>query len=110
VLWSARIVAIATCAFLSLFALDAWTPGRPLSQTAAEVAVHLVPSAILLLIILLAWRQPWIGAVGFVALAAAYAVMVRFRLDWLLVVSGPLLTAGLLFLWSWRQSRRVAAR
>jgi hypothetical protein len=103
VLWIARILAIGTCLFLALLALDAFEAGKPASRIATDLVIHLLPSLTLLAIIALSWRRQWIAGVAFVGLAAAYAVTVRFRLDWVLVISGPLLTAGLLFLWSWLQ-------
>ncbi len=91
--------------FLALFALDAFAPGRPLARALTEFAIHLVPAGAILTIVALSWHRPWIGGVTFLLLAAAYAVTVRSRLDWIVVVSGPLLTAGLLFLWSWHHQR-----
>jgi hypothetical protein len=106
-LWTPRILGIAVAVFLSLFALDAFEPGKPIARAAIDFALHLVPAAIVLAIVVLAWRHAWIGGVAFLFLAAAYAMSVRFRLDWIVVISGPLLTAGLLFLWSWRQHRQA---
>jgi hypothetical protein len=101
-LWSPRILGIAASFFLGLFALDAFDPGTPLARALPDFAIHLVPAAVLLAIVALSWRRAWIGGVAFVLLAVAYAVAVRFRLDWILAISGPLLAVGVLFLWSWR--------
>lgn len=95
--------------FLSLFALDAVEPGKPLARALPDFAIHLVPAAVVLAIVALSWRRAWIGGVAFVLLAAAYAVTVRFRLDWILAISGPLLTVGVLFLWSWRNHPQLNA-
>jgi hypothetical protein len=108
-LWTARILGLALSAFLSLFALDAFQTGQPLVRSLADYAVHLVPASIVLAVVVVSWRQPWIGGVAFVLLAAAYAVSVGFRPDWTLAISGPLLLIGLLFLWSWRARHRAAA-
>lgn len=101
-LWSPRILGIAVAVFLSLFALDALRPGTPLAQALPDFAMHLVPAAVVLAVVALSWRRPWIGGVAFVLLAAVYAVTARFRLDWILAISGPLLIVGVLFLLSWR--------
>ena len=95
--------------FLSLFALDAFEGGKPLAVVLTDFAIHLVPAAVVLAIVALSWRRPWIGGVGFVLLGAAYATAVSFRLDWTLPISGPLLTAGALFLLSWRRHRLLHA-
>ena len=107
-LWSPRILGIAVSFVLSLFALDAFTSGRPLDRAMADFAMHLVPALAVLAVVAMAWRRPWMGGVTFVLLAAAYALAARSRLDWVLVISGPLLVVGLLFLWSWRSQQRLA--
>jgi len=100
-LWTARILGIGVCVFLALFALDAWDPAKPVTERAADVLVHLLPSILVLAVLALSWRRQWIGGLAFVGLAMAYAVMVKFRLDWIAVISGPLLATGALFFWSW---------
>ena len=89
--------------FLSLFAFDAFERGKPVASVLTDFAIHLVPAAVILAIVALSWRRPWIGGVAFVLLGAAYGPSVYFRLDWILSISGPLLTAGALFLWSSRR-------
>lgn len=101
VLWVARALAFGMCAFLALFALDAWSPDKPIARAAADILIHLTPAALVLGVILASWHREWIGGFAFIALAIAYAAMVRFRLDWVVAISGPLLTIGLLYLWSW---------
>lgn len=108
-LWSPRILGIAVSLFLSLFALDAFERGKPVASVLTDFAIHLVPAAVVLAIVALSWRRPWIGGVAFVLLGAAYGLAVSFRLDWTLPISGPLLTAGALFLWSWRRQRLLHA-
>jgi hypothetical protein len=107
--WSPRILGIAVGLYLGLFALDAFQSGKPVARALTDFAIHLVPSAVVLAIVALSWRREWIGGIAFVLLAAAYALAVRLRLDWVLAISGPLLTVGLLFLWSWRTHRPLDA-
>jgi hypothetical protein len=106
-LWLPRILGIAMSLFLSLFALDAFAPGKPLPRAVADFAVHLIPAALVFTVVVLGWRRPWLGGIAFILLAAAYALSVGSRLDWMIAISAPLLTVGLLFLWSWRNHRRV---
>jgi hypothetical protein len=65
-----------------------------------------VPGAIVLGIVALSWHRPRIGGVAFILLAAAYVPLVGSRVDWIIAISGPLLTVGVLFLWSWRNQRQ----
>ena len=100
-LWTPRVLGILAAAFLGLFALDAFSEGKPLVQALPDLAIHLTPAVLLLGIVAASWRWQWVGGIAFIALAAAYMTMVN-RLDWILVISGPLLIVGTLFLWSWR--------
>ena len=86
--------------FLGLFALDALEQGKPLANALADVAIHLLPAAVVLAIVALAWNRPWVGGLSFVLLAAAYALTARSRIDWIVAISGPLLIVGVLYLWS----------
>ena len=100
--WGPRLLALALSLFFGLFALDAFSAAKPLREALVDFAIHLIPAAAVLVVAVLSWRQEWIGGIAFIALAATYAAInVRGRLDWTLVISGPLLVVGLLFLWSW---------
>jgi hypothetical protein len=108
-LWSARILGIATSLFLGLFALDAFTAGRSFDRALVDFAIHLLPAIVVLVIVVMAWERPWAGGLAFIAIAAAYGLTARSRPDWILAVSGPLLAVGVLFLWSWRSQQRHKA-
>jgi hypothetical protein len=100
-LWAPRIAGILVAAFLGLFALDAFE-GRSFVAALPAFAIHLIPSFLVLAAVAIAWRFEWVGAVAFLGLAVLYAVMVRGRVDWVAVISGPLLLVGILFLAAWR--------
>jgi hypothetical protein len=98
-LWSPRTLALMMTAFLSLFAFDAFSEGRPPGQALVAFIIHLAPAAMVLAVV--AWRWEWVGALAFIALAAVYANMVRHRFDWILLISGPLVIIGVMYLWAW---------
>ena len=98
-LWAPRWLGIAVCLFLALFALDA--------VGAHDFVFHIAPMVLLLAIVLVSWKEPWLGGAVFTVLALVYAYAARHRPDWVLTVSGPLLVVGILFLWSWSRLRRV---
>src|SRR5688572_7761189 len=95
--WAPRILGIAASIFLGLFALDAFGGDRPFLPALGDFLVHLLPAALLLTVVAIAWRHAWIGAIAFVAFAIAYAFMAPTRPDWILAISGPLFLVGLLF-------------
>ena len=105
VTWVPRVLGIAVTLFVAMFALDAFD-GGPLSETVPAFAIHLIPAAMVGLVVAGAWRHPWIGAVGFAALAGAYAMSVPERPDWILAISGPLGLTAALFALSAVGSRR----
>jgi hypothetical protein len=72
-----------------------------------DFAVHLLPSAALLAVIVLAWRREWLAGVAFIALALGYAYWARDHAAWIAAISGPLLVVGILFLGSWTHQRRA---
>jgi hypothetical protein len=101
-LWSPRILGILVSLFIGMFALDAFSEGKPLLPALLDFGIHLVPAFVLLTLVAASFRWEWIGAVAFIGLAIVYAMtMSRGRLDWMLLISGPLAIVGALFLWSW---------
>lgn len=108
-LWTPRMLGIGLCLFLSLFALDVFEPGVPLSQALLAFAIHVAPVAGMLVMVLLSWRWEWIGGVAFTGLAVLYAILAREHIVWVLQISGPLLLVGLLFLWDWRHHAELRA-
>jgi hypothetical protein len=107
-LWASRILGVLVCLFLSLFALDAFAPGAPLRQSLPAFLLHVAPMAILLGIVALSWRRPWLGGLVFSLVAVAYAWTAREHAAWVAIVAGPLLLVGMLFVWSWVSLRRAA--
>ena len=111
VFWLPRVLAIAFAIFVSLFALDVFSDGSGFWNTALALLIHLVPAAIVVTVLLLAWKWEWIGAVLFGGLGLFYLVTALSHPSWVMVISGPLFLIGLLFLMSWlARSRRPAAR
>jgi hypothetical protein len=106
-LWTPRVLGILVCLFLGLFALDAFAEGKPVVRALTDFGIHLVPAALLLLVVIASWRWEWLGGIAFSALAMVYAAVMTTRLDWIFVISGPLLLVGALFLWSWRSRARL---
>jgi len=104
--WAPRILSILFAAFISIFALDVFGAGYSFWETLLALAMHLIPTALIVLILVLAWRWEWIGALGFLGLGIWYLVMTWGRMHWsaYLVISGPLFLLAILYLlnWLWR--------
>ena len=106
-LWAPRVVGIVVCLFLSMFALDAFSAGKPALEAVRDFIVHVLPMVVLLGVVALSWRWEWVGGFVFTGLALAYAYVARRHLGWIALISGPLLLVGVLFLLSWSQHRRL---
>jgi hypothetical protein len=104
--WVPRILCILFALFLSLFALDVFGEGYDLWQTIVALAMHLIPTGLVLVALAVAWRWEWVGGVLFFLLGVLYVALAWGRFDWTtyLVIAGPLFLIGALFAvdWFWR--------
>ena len=90
--------------------MDAFSEGHGFWGSLQALAVHLVPTGIILLTLALAWRWEWVGAAAFSGLGALYLLRTWGRFHWsaYACISGPLFLVGILFLiaWVWRPGLR----
>jgi uncharacterized membrane protein len=105
-LWGPRVLGVLMGVFLGLFALDAFSPSRSILAALPDFFIHLIPAMTVMALVIVSWRREWIGGLAFIAFAIMYTLSVgRRNVDWVLLISGPLLTVGALFLWSWHRRR-----
>ena len=98
--WTPRAVTLFFAAFLALFALDATGHGLGLWHSVAVVGIHLVPAAVVLAVLVVAWRWEAVGAGIYFGLAIGYLLMAGRRVHWsaTVMISGSLAVIGALFL------------
>ncbi len=101
--WSPRILGILFAAFISIFALDVFSEHLPFGRTMLALALHLIPTAIVLMVLLISWRWEWMGAISYFSLGVIYIVSMwkRFPLVTYVAISGPAFLIGVLFLFDW---------
>ena len=113
VFWTPRVMALLFAVFVSLFAFDVFDSRLDVWRTILALFVHLIPSFVVLLLLVVAWRWEWVGALAYTALSVLYVAAAWGRLHWSasVVISGPLLIIGLLFLLGclYRDKSRVAS-
>lgn len=104
-LWTPRVICIVFAAFLAIFALDVFSTPGGFWYKALALFMHLIPTGIVLIVLAIAWRREWIGAVFFPLLAAFHLVTKSGQLHGsaYAVIDGPLLLLGILFLINWRK-------
>jgi hypothetical protein len=108
-IWLPRALAITYAAFLSLFALDVFSEGYGFGETIVALFIHLLPTLLIIVSLLLAWRFERIGGLLFIGLGFLYSIVFApADVIALLITVAPLIIIGLLFLWS-GSSRRPRA-
>jgi ABC-type enterochelin transport system permease subunit len=112
IFWTPRVLTILFAAFISIFALDVFGEHYSPGQLLIALGMHLIPTALIVVALLIAWRWAWVGAVLFFGLGVLYIVTMhgRARWDWYLLIAGPLFLVGLLFLLNWRYRAELRGR
>jgi hypothetical protein len=109
--WTPRVLCIAYAIFLSLFALDVFGAGKGFWKTLVALAVHLIPTFIVLIVLTIAWRWEWVGAACFGGLGMWYAIgHWRLHPDWVVAIAGPILVIAALFLGNWLKHAELHSR
>lgn len=110
--WSPRAAGIGIIFFVSLFALDVFSPEYTLGQMLLGFLMHMLPSIGMILLLVIAWRWEWVGFAAFL-LAALFFMRALLAdlgqaLGMFLLFSGPMLLIALLFgaNWRWRNEIR----
>jgi hypothetical protein len=116
--WTPRALCIAYALFLALFSLDVFNEGLGFGRTLQALAIHLIPAAIVVAILVLAWRWEWIGTVLLGGAALYYSLRTMqnvnlseaVKVNWILVVAGPGFVIAALFLVNWLKRGELHAR
>jgi hypothetical protein len=112
--WTPRILCLAFAGFLCIFAMDVFDMPLGFWTKILALLMHLVPAAIVLVVLAVVWRREWMAAILFPLLAVIHLVTKWGQLDWsgYAVIDGPLLLLGALFLINWhnRATLRPNAR
>jgi len=98
IFWIPRVLSILFALFLSLFALDVFDEGYSFRETIVALLIHLVPTYLVIIALVIAWRREGIGAILFIALATFYLIASK-GVGW--IISGSLFLIGVLFLFNW---------
>jgi len=92
--WLARVLSILFIIFISLFALDVF--GEAMWLTA--LLMHLIPSFILIIITIIAWKKGLLGGIIFIILG----LIAIINLIWIMAV--PSIVIGVLYLIAGKKS------
>lgn len=116
--WLPRIMCILAILFVSLFALDAFTPELTLWQQIGDFLVHLIPSFILLTLLFIAWKWEFVGGIIFVVIGIGLSPVVfihNFKMNdsvWMSlgiisIITIPFAIIGILFIVSHYKKKKL---
>ena len=100
--WGPRAIVLFYAGLLALFATDAFSGGHSFGQQVLGFAIHLLPALFVLAILVVAWRFPLIGGVGFMVLGMVFTIYFHAARETsaFLLISTPLFLSGILFILS----------
>ena len=75
--WLPRILGLFFAVFISIFALDAFGGGEPIGEQILGFLIHMIPSYILILILLIAWKWQLAGGILYILIGLFYIILVR---------------------------------
>ena len=97
--WTPRIIIIIFILFISIFALDVFEEYQGL-ELLIGLFMHLIPSFILIILLVIAWKWEKIGGWLFIVLSIIFTIFFKTYQDIIsfLIISLPVLVIGILFL------------
>ncbi|HUJ09636.1 MAG TPA: hypothetical protein VL171_06375 [Verrucomicrobiae bacterium] len=106
--WTPRILGILYAAFISIFALDVFGAGYGFWGTVAALLIHLIPTGLLLLALIIAWRWECVGGLLYIGLGLWYSSLVwHHHPGWIQVIAGPVFLTGILFFINWLYTKEL---
>ena len=111
--WFPRILCILAILFISIFALDAFQPELTVWQQIQAFLMHMIPSFVLLLFLLIAWRWELIGGVIFLLIGLVMSPVIylhNYNMNgsvWMSIgviatITFPFILVGILFILGYR--------
>lgn len=110
--WAPRILSILFILFISMFALDVFVEGSSITQILIGLFMHLIPSFVLIIFLLISCRYEIFGGIAFILAGITYMLMVIrspfewYMISWSLIIAGPAFIVGILFFLSAKLNKR----
>ena len=114
--WAPRILSILFILFLAMFSLDIFGNGYTFWETLLGLFMHNIPVFILIILLILAWKREWIGAVAFYFGGLLYISLmiynaIKYPQEWYMlsnsfIIAGPAFLIGTLFLLNWLKHKK----
>jgi uncharacterized membrane protein HdeD (DUF308 family) len=91
---------------LLIFAADVFNHEQNIAQTFYDLLLHLIPTAVVLFIVVVAYNRPLIGAIVFLVLGLMYIITGWASMHWTshVLIAGPLLLLSALYITYWKSN------
>jgi hypothetical protein len=111
--WTPRGLAILFILFLTMFSLDIFDGNYGFWGTVVGLFMHNIPSLVLLILLIAAWKREFVGAIAFGVAGLLYiaTIVVKainnqfewYMLSWCLIIAGPAFVVAVLFFINWKR-------
>ncbi len=109
--WTPRVLCILAILFVSMFALDSFSPDYTIWQQLKAFFIHLIPTYILILFLIIAWKWEIIGGFMLIIVALGFTPFIYthnyamnhsvwMSLSIILMINFPFVITGGLFILS----------
>ena len=116
--WLPRVICILAILFISVFASDAFNPELTLKDQIIDFIRHLIPSFILILLLVLAWKKELIGGIVFTIIGLGLSPLIfvhnyrMYHSVWMslgiiTIITIPFTIVGILFILSHYRKKRL---
>lgn len=107
--WLPRVLCILAICFVSMFAFDVFSDRYSLIQQITALAIHLIPSFVLIIFLVIAWKWELIGGILFIVFGIALSPFIYLHnykvnhfsvsasLSVVLIINLPFIIVGFLF-------------
>ncbi len=89
---------------LLIFAADVFNHEQNIAQTFYDILLHLLPTAVVFIIVVVAYNRPLIGAIIYLVLGLIYIITGWASMHWSahVLIAGPLLLLSALYITAWK--------
>ena len=119
--WTPRIICILAILFISIFAADSFAPELTFWQQISGFVIHLIPSFILIVLLIVAWKWEYIGGIIFTVIAlglSPFVFMLNYNrndsvgmsLGIVLAITFPFVVVGVLFIISHYMKKKESSK
>jgi hypothetical protein len=108
--WAPRVLSILLILFLTVFSWDVLDAGYSFFETVLGLFIHNIPAFFLLGVLIISWKYEIVGGIAFILTGITFIILrlVAENIDpWYitlpisLIISGPSVIIGILFLIGW---------